>query len=56
MAEDIKIIPRVIVVPKREIVRHGNRWIIYLPQDYSELWETIKKSGKKVRIYIEVID
>ena len=55
MAEDIKIIPEVIVVPKREIVKHGNRWIIYLPANYNYIWEEMKKQGKKVRVYIEVV-
>ncbi len=55
MAEDIKIIPPVIVIPRREIVKHGKRWIIYLPQDYAELWDELKKQRKKVRIYIEVL-
>jgi len=56
MGENISLLPKVIYIPPREIVRLGSRWIVYLPQDHNELWEAIKKSGKKVRIYIEVID
>ncbi len=56
MAEHIKIIPRVIIVPRREVVKHGNRWIIYLPSDYNEIWDTIKEQGRKVRIYIEILE
>jgi len=56
MEDKIKIIPREIFIPRREVVRLGERWIIYLPQDYSELWEELKRQGKKVRVYIEVID
>jgi len=55
MSEEIKIIPRVIVIPKREVVRHGNRFIVYLPADYNDIWKEIKKQGKKVRVYIEII-
>jgi len=55
MAEEIKLIPNLIIIPKREVVRLGERWIIYLPQDYAEVWKKIKKQGKKVRVYIEVI-
>jgi len=56
MGENISLLPKIIYIPPREDVRLGNRWIIYLPADYNELWETIKKSRKKVRIYIEIIE
>lgn len=56
MVEGIHVIPRVIFIPRREIVRLGNRWIIYLPTDMNELWEVIKSQGKKVKVYIEVVD
>jgi len=56
MGENISLLPKIIYIPPREIVRLGSRWIVYLPQDHNELWEAIKKSGKKVRIYIEVIE
>jgi len=55
MSEEIRIIPKVIVIPKREIVRHSNRFIVYLPSDYNEIWEELKKQKKKVRVYVEVI-
>ena len=50
-----KIIPEVIIVGEREIVRMGKRWIIYLPIELNDVWEAIKKQGKKVRVYIEVL-
>jgi len=53
---NLKYIPKEIFIPRREIVRLGERWIIYLPQNYDELWEELKRQGKKVRVYIEVID
>ena len=56
MVEGIRVVPKVIFVPKRELVRLGNRWIIYLPTDMNELWEEIKKQGKKVKVYIEIVD
>jgi len=56
MAEEIKLIPKLIIIPKREIVRLGERWIIYLPQNYEELWRILKEQGRKVRVYIEVIE
>ena len=52
----MKLIPQLIIVPEREVVRLGERWIIYLPQQYSALWEELKRQKKKVRIYIEVIN
>jgi len=55
MSEEIKIIPRVIVIPKHGIVKHGNRYILYLPTNYNDIWEGLKKMGKKVRVYIEII-
>jgi len=54
MKEDINVIPRVIFIPKRELVRLGNRWIIYLPNDMNELWKAIKEQGKKVKLYLIV--
>jgi len=54
MAESTKIIPPLIIVPRRELVRHGDRWIVYLPIDLNDVWEEIKRRGKKVRLYIEV--
>jgi len=56
MSQEIKLIPKLIVIPRRELVRLGERWIIYLPQDYAEIWEELKRQGKKVRVYIEVIE
>ena len=56
MRGNLRIVPNLIVLPKREIVRMGERWIIYLPQDYGVIWEELKKQGKKVRVYIEVIE
>lgn len=56
VSSSIKLILKLIVVPKREIMRMGNRWIMYLPQDYDEIWEELKRQGKKVRIYIEILD
>jgi len=52
----IRIIPNIIVIPERTIVRMGHRYIVYLPQDYSVIWDELKRQGKKVRIYIEVVD
>lgn len=51
----LRFIPREIIITKREVVRMGDRYIIYLPQDQNEVWEEIKRQGKKVRIYVEVI-
>jgi len=56
LRESISLVPKIIYVPPREIVRLGKRWIVYLPQEYEELWETIKRCGKKVKLYIEVIE
>jgi len=56
VTDAIKIIPKVIVIPRREIVRMGERWIIYLPQDYNIIWEELKRKGRKVRVYIEVLE
>jgi len=56
MADSIKIIPQVIMLPRKEIVKMGNRYIIYLPVEYNMLWEELKHRGKKVRVYLEIID
>jgi len=52
----LRIIPQIIVVPEREVVKLGERWIIYLPQQYAEIWEELKRQRKKVRVYIEVLE
>jgi len=54
MMEDIQIIPTTIYVGKRELVRLGKRWIIYLPVDYNDIWEKIKTEGRKVKVYLVV--
>jgi len=56
MKHNLRYIPKEIFIPRREIVRLGERWIIYLPQDYSELWKLLKEQGKRIRVYIEIID
>lgn len=56
MSKTPRIIPEVIIVGEREIVRMGERWIIYLPTKLNDVWETIKRQRKRVRIYIEVKD
>jgi len=43
------------IILNREIVRQGNkRYIIYLPTDLNDIWEELKRRGRKVRVYIEV--
>lgn len=56
MEKKLIVIPRLIYIPPREVVRLGNRWIIYLPIDYNEVWEAIKKQSMKVKVYIEVVE
>jgi len=56
LVEVRRYIPREIVIPKREVVKHGDRYIIYLPKDLNDMWEELKNRGKKVRVYIEVVD
>jgi len=48
MPDSIKIIPQVIMLPRKEVVKMGNRYIIYLPVDYNMLWEELKHKGKLV--------
>jgi len=46
-----------LIILNREVVRQGNkRYIIYLPKDLNDMWEELKNRGKKVRVYIEVVD
>ncbi|MEM4975971.1 MAG: hypothetical protein QXT64_01450 [Desulfurococcaceae archaeon] len=59
MAEEsrLHILPRDIYVPAREVVKLGrDRWIIYLPRDFNDVWEEIKRRGLKVRIYIQLVE
>jgi len=51
---EVKMYKRMIVL-NREIVRQGNkRYIIYLPTDLNDIWEELKRRGKKVRVHIEI--
>lgn len=52
----VHVIPQVIFIPKREIVRLGNKWLIYLPTDMNGLWEASKSQDKKVKVHIEVVN
>lgn len=52
----LRIVPNLIIIPKRELVKVGNRWIVYLPIDMNDLWEEIKRQGRKVRLYVEVVE
>ncbi len=56
VSRNLKLIPELLVIPEREVVRLGDRWIIYLPQQYATLWEELKRLKKKVRVYIEILD
>lgn len=38
MTQGIKLISKLIIVPRRETMKLGEKWIIYLLQDYSKLW------------------
>ena len=41
-------------VGKRAIIRDGNRYKIYLPAMYKDLWEQLR--GRKVHVYIVIRD
>lgn len=56
MSRGPKIILELIIVGEREIVRMGKRWIVYLPIELNDVWEAIKRQGRKVRVYIEVLE
>jgi len=56
MPHKLKIIPELIIIPEREVVKLGERWIIYLPQQYAAVWKELKEKNKKVRVYIEILD
>ena len=56
MSRNLKLIPKLIIVPQREVVRLGDRWIVYLPQQYSALWHELKERKKKIRVYVEVLE
>ena len=52
----LRIVPNLIIIPKQELVKVGNRWIVYLPTDINDLWEELKRQGRKVRLYVEVVE
>lgn len=57
LREDLVMLPKVIYLPSRELVRLGrDRWIVYLPKEYNELWEEIKRRRLKVRIFIQLVE
>ena len=49
-------IPRVMYIPPRQVVKLGERYIVYLPASYNEVWREIKERKKRVRLFVEVVD
>jgi hypothetical protein len=46
----IKTIP----VMKRRIIKAGNRYFVYLPTDYNELWQYLHDNRIEVNLVIEI--
>jgi len=41
---------------RRKIVRQGSRFLIYLSEEFKELWADLHKKGIKVEVYIKPIE
>ena len=48
----IKTIP----VMKRRIAKAGNRYFVYLPMDYNDLWQYLHDNKIEVNLVIEILD
>ncbi len=45
----------IIPAGSRKIVRLGeDRYLVYLPRSLNYVWEELRKSGGRVRVYIEI--
>jgi hypothetical protein len=48
----IKTVP----VMRRRIIKAGNRFFVYLPTDYNDLWRYLHEKRIKVNVIIEIPD
>ena len=55
-AEILKLMGNKFVVTKRSIIREHMRYKIYLPEQYNEIWEEIRRQGRRVDLIIAVRD
>ncbi|MCG2887487.1 MAG: hypothetical protein L7G98_05970 [Vulcanisaeta sp.] len=46
---------REIPIMRRMIIKAGNRYFIYLPTEYNEIWEYLHKNKIKVNLIIEIL-
>jgi tRNA1(Val) A37 N6-methylase TrmN6 len=46
---------RTIPIMRRMIIKAGNRYFIYLPTEYNEIWEYLHENKIKVNLIIEIL-
>jgi hypothetical protein len=46
---------REIPIMRRMIIKAGNRYFIYLPTEYNEIWEYLHENKIKVNLIIEIL-
>jgi len=46
---------RTIPIMKRMLSKAGNRYFIYLPTEYNEIWEYLHENKIKVNLIIEIL-
>jgi hypothetical protein len=57
LVEISDIVKGYIYVGTRKIVNEGpKRFKIYLPVDYNRLWESLKKKGGKVEVFLKPLE
>jgi hypothetical protein len=44
----------IVTAEDRHIVKEGNRYKVYLPSQWSEMWEELRRLGKTVSIIIVI--
>jgi hypothetical protein len=52
----VKKVPKEISILKKGVARQGRRYVIYLPTYMNDVWEELRRQGKRVRVHIEVVD
>jgi len=44
----------VIVAEDRHIVKEGPRYKVFLPQQYNDMWEDLRKLGKTITVIVVI--
>lgn len=50
------VVPKTVFAGRRNIVKSGSRYAVYLPATFEPLWRKLHEAGVKVDVYLEVVE